>query len=717
MCVMCGAAHALDISGVVYDAKTGNPASGVIVGLRELDMVTETDSKGEFSFTGMEKGFYRLTFAHRDYGNVSINIRVKRTFHIVQKLSPKVYDAGSRTKSYGDPLRSKGESTIMRNDIKKYPMRGAGDSLHLIQSLPGIGGGFSLATVPIIRSTNPLFNKYYIDDIPVDYPYHYAAGFVPLFSSINEESIESVDVIKGNAPIWTGDNLGNVILIRSADAEKGGINGKMILDPLVPLMPAFSVSAVPNDRLSITAAGRRTTADMLVDMNKTHFYLADYFLKASYVLNDSHRITAVGSGSRDKVAFNDLSTRSGYSANGITWEFRASDELLVKTVLSNQNMTQSLENKKDYNSGSGAEIKFNPDQYRIFQTAVLSLRPVNIRAGYEAVKYRGGCSGNTSLADIAGIKFYKGVTTDQKLSFPMEGTSLVGFAGVDGTLSGFGYDAGVKYEDYGPIDERALSYDINADYRLSGMSSVYLKHGRYYAHPDVYYYLGNIHPDFKLAEARNFAIGANVIPVSGLFLNAEMYYCRFDNLCPGTVFNVDDDLAKKGMQLHPFSEEDDGNTFGMELTGRGEWKGFEGWMSYAYSRTTRNNASERKFRSDFEQAHLLRVVLSKTWNRWTAAMIWHMTSSLPYTPVSQYVYNGSTYTAEYGKRNSADFAMNKRLDFRGTYRTDNDTRLSVECWNILFFRNNAVAEKKNSSSTETKNDIPFFIWLSLEKPL
>ncbi|HNX60411.1 MAG TPA: hypothetical protein PKK43_15015, partial [Spirochaetota bacterium] len=260
-------------------------------------------------------------------------------------------------------------------------------------------------------------------------------------------------------------------------------------------------------------------------------------------------------------------------------------------------------------------------------------------------------------------------------------------------------------------------YDINADYRLSGMSSVYLKHGRYYAHPDVYYYLGSFRPDFKLAEARNFAMGANVIPAGGISLNAEMYYCRFDNLNPGTIFSVDDDLAKKGMQLHPFSEEDDGNTFGIELSGKGGWKGYEGWLSYAYSRTTRNNASQRKFRSDYEQAHLLRLVLSKTWNRWTASMIWHMTSSLPYTPVSQYVYNGSTYTTEYGKRNSANYAMNKRLDFRGTYRTDNDTRLSVECWNILFFRNNAVAEKKHSASTETKYDIPFFIWLSLEKPL
>lgn len=705
------------VSGTVFDSGTGKPAVGVTVGLRELDIVTETDSRGEFSFSGIEKGFYELTFSHQDYGNVSVNIRVKRNFYIVRNLIPKAFDAGNRTKVYDDSLHSKGERTITRDDIKKYPMRGAGDSLHLLQSLPGIGGSFSLATVPIIRGTNPLFNKYYIDDIPVDCPYHYAAGFIPLFSSINEEALDSVQVIKGNAPLWTGDNLGNTIMIRSADAEREGVHGKMILDPLIPFMPTFSVSIVPNDRFSMTAVGRRTTPDLLIDMNKTHFYMADYFLKASYIVNDAHRITALVTGSQDDISFKSLKTRSGYSANGITWEFRALDDLMFKTVLSNQNMVQSLKNKKDYDAESGAEIEFNPDQYRILQTATLSLKDINIRAGYEAVKYSGGCSGNTSLADIAGTDFYKETGGSMNLSFPVEGTSVSGFAGVDGTLSSFFYDAGVKFENYSPIEEKAFSYTLNAGYQMNAVSSVYVKHGTYYAHPDVYYYLGNIDPDFKLAEAENFAAGMNLIPLKEIFLNAEIYYSRFDNMNPDTIFNVDDDVIKKLMQLHPYSKEEDGSNFGIELSGRGSFKGFDGWLSYSFSRTSRNNTGESSYRSDYEQAHLLRLVLSRTWKKWSASAIWHMMSSLPYTPVSRFLYDGSSYTTDYGKRNSANFALNKRLDLRGIYTTDSGTRISVECWNVLFFRNNTVALETNTSSTEKKFDIPFFIWCSLEKPL
>lgn len=51
--------------------------------------------------------------------------------------------------------------------------------------------------------------------------------------------------------------------------------------------------------------------------------------------------------------------------------------------------------------------------------------------------------------------------------------------------------------------------------------------------------------------------------------------------------------------------------------------------------------------------------------------------------------------------------LNKRLDIRGTYKTENDTRISLECWNVLFFRNNAFAQKENTSSTEKRFDTHF----------
>jgi hypothetical protein len=369
------------------------------------------------------------------------------------------------------------------------------------------------------------------------------------------------------------------------------------------------------------------------------------------------------------------------------------------------------------------DIKFNPDQYRIFQMATMTMRPFSVRAGYEFIKYRNGCSGNMSLADIADTKFFRDNTGNVKMSFPLEGRSLSGFAGIEGKQERAWYDAGVKYEYYSPLDEKAFSYNANIGYVINSETSIYAKHGRYFAHPDIQYYIGNLDPDFKLAEARNFAVGTNVTPYRNIFLNAEIYYCKFYNLSPGTVFNVNDEVVKKGSQLNPFSEEKDGSTYGMELSGKGEWGGFAGWMNYSYSRSKRNNSRISDFRSDFDQTHLLRVVLSRSFNRWTASLIWHMTSSLPYTPVVGSTPNGSSYEARYGDRNSARYAMHKRLDIKGSYNLDGGGRVFVEWWNVLFFRNNAVAEKfdtgesYNPDNPKIINDIPTLIWVGMEMPL
>jgi hypothetical protein len=100
-----------------------------------------------------------------------------------------------------------------------------------------------------------------------------------------------------------------------------------------------------------------------------------------------------------------------------------------------------------------------------------------------------------------------------------------------------------------------------------------------------------------------------------------------------------------------------------------------------------------------------------------------MTSSLPYTPVVGSTPDGSSYEARYGSRNSARYAMHKRLDLKGAYNLDGGGRVFVEWWNVLFTKNNAVAEKfdtdesYNPDNPKIINDTPILIWVGMEMPL
>ena len=219
------ACFAYTVTGSVID-DTNTPIQGAVVGIEERSIVTETDSAGRFLFPQVAPGTYTLVCSHPSSGTHRQNIRVKRDFHFDWVIHAAPYQAGTTTIPIQGSSASDGTCSITRDDIKRYPLRGFGDSLHLLQTLPGIGGGFSLATVPIIRGTNPLFNRYYVDDIPVDNPYHYFGALIPIASALHEEAIERVDVIKGNAQASCTNSLGNVISIRSAEPAGEQAQGK-----------------------------------------------------------------------------------------------------------------------------------------------------------------------------------------------------------------------------------------------------------------------------------------------------------------------------------------------------------------------------------------------------------------------------------------------------------------------------------------------------------
>jgi hypothetical protein len=710
-----GTTYALTVSGRIVDSVTKKPVKGIVVGIEELNIITETNNNGEFSFSKIDRGYYSLVLSNTTYGKQTISIRVKREFYIDIPLEPVKDNEVTTTNVYNDELETTGKASIKRDDIKRYPMRGFGDSLHLLHTLPGIGSGYSMATVPIIRGTNPLYNKYYIDDIPIDFPYHYVAGLIPVFSNINEEAIHSAEVIRGNAPVWSNDNLGNIIHIKSAEADTDSYRIKIGLDPLLPLMPTISAAAVPDKDLSIIIVARRSTVDWIFDYKDLDTKSEDYFSKIQYNPVSNHRITLLNIYSRDKMNYKDKAAGSESSVNGLTWDFLINNNLFLKTVLSNQHFEQLVENNKSYTDRVGVYIKFNPDEYRLYQMLTYTLKQYYIKAGYETIRYNGECKGNVTLSDISDPKYYHRTSTSEQASFPVEGYSLAAFTHAGGTINKFLFDIGGRYESYTVLNRHVFSYTAELGYPIDKKSFVYSAMGKYYAHPDVYYYLGNLDPHFELAEADNYKLGMNYKLSKSVLLNSEIYYSTYDNLSPAMYYNVDNEYFKKLTQLQPFANEKSGSTYGIELSAKGGLYGFTGWINYSFSVAKRNNDQTKDFLSDFDQTHKIRIVLSHDWRKFTGALIWNMSTSLPYTPAEG--PNGNL--GYYGSKNSAHYGMYRRLDLKANYKTENGNRFFVECWNVLFEKNTIFQDFSSNKPISDSNpgkvkDIPFLIWIGGE---
>ena len=251
------------------------------------------------------------------------------------------------------------------------------------------------------------------------------------------------------------------------------------------------------------------------------------------------------------------------------------------------------------------------------------------KAGYEFIDYEKGCSSNVALADIAGRNYLLGNATGAYTSYPVKGQSLSGFGEAGGSIGKFGFDGGVKYENYTVTHEKVFSYTGTASYAADQVTEVHASHGLYYAHPDILYYSGitdEISRTFKMAQARNYAAGISRM-ILGFRCGSDVYYSQYRNLNPLASYVSADELFKKLTQLNQFSNESSGNTYGVELSVKGSYGDYAGWISYAYSVAKRSNSVLHDFYSDYDQTHLLRAVVSRDWGRFTASMIFNLNSS------------------------------------------------------------------------------------------
>jgi len=720
----CTSVYAYSVSGRICDEETGRPVGQAAVGIKKVNAVEYTDKRGHFYIKGIKRGKHTLYISHSSYGIKKISIRIKRDFFIDVTLVKKIYIPAEIKNHYIKSGPVCGQQSISAQDINDLPLRGAGDSLHLLQTLPGIGGGSMLSTVPIIRGSDPLYDRYYIDDIPVDFPYHYLASVVPLFSSISGNIIEEASVIKGTAPLSFDDNLGTVIKIKTKDADQPGFHGKITLDPIAPLLPSFYATLVPCRNFSLQFSGRRTYADLVTDFDNYNAWFQDHYLKLVYNLFDSHRFTFVSTGSYDKLLAKEYSTLNYSEIVNFKWEYLINKKFFLKSIFTSSRMEQKLENTKGGSSGNGVHLCFNPNQYTLSQRLDILSKKIKFKTGYDLTLHRGGAEGNIGLDELADTGILDKDATNAGIKFPVEGTSVSFFSEAQAEYKSITGLLGIKYKYYGPLGNSSFSARTACSVKFDRKNKVYAGFGIYHAHPDLYYYLGQLDPSFKDCRSYNSSIGIKSHLPFSLSAQAEAYCSVYRDLPSPVIDLVNNPKYKTITQIHPFSNEEKGITYGLELMLKWDYRYVRGWASYAICASKRDNQSLglNDFSSDFEQTHIFKITSAGKLGKWTPSVVFNLYSSLPYTPVISSTPSGSGNTPEYGSYNSARYDMHFRIDFKFSYLTDNGTRFYAEIWNLLYNQDNCLYPDFDKSKPygddnpeSTKDLLPVFLWIGMEK--
>jgi len=204
------------------------PVNDVRVILIETKQAEFTNSKGIAVFEVKTPGFYNIRVILNDGTILQPSIQVLGQGQVIPIYTKQPFEQNQVqeqivTEKGVVVIGKKNKQTssvynVKLEEIKRIPGQ-FGEALRGIENLPGVNappfGNGDLA----LRGANENSNSYYVDDLPIAYPYH----LIALNSVLQNEFINNIDVYTGSYPARYGDATGGVIAIYTPDnVEKFG---------------------------------------------------------------------------------------------------------------------------------------------------------------------------------------------------------------------------------------------------------------------------------------------------------------------------------------------------------------------------------------------------------------------------------------------------------------------------------------------------------------
>jgi outer membrane receptor protein involved in Fe transport len=162
-------------------------------------------------------------------------------------------------------------------------------------------------------------------------------------------------------------------------------------------------------------------------------------------------------------------------------------------------------------------------------------------------------------------------------------------------------------------------------------------------------------PTLKAERSHQITSGMLYEPALGMRLQSSVYYTQRTN------------LITRDLMTGELGNDGRGSTYGAEVLGTYNHGPWFGWLSYAYSHSTRVDepgAERRLF--DYDQPHNLNVAGSYKIGRWQFGGRFRLSSGLPTTPVVDATYDSDAniYYPVYGEVNSERAPLHHQLDLR-----------------------------------------------------
>jgi TonB family protein len=706
--IMVSLGPQINLEGVITNRFTKTPQQGVKVRIVDLAVETTTDEDGAFAFTDVAPGLHTIELSSRELVTIKTEEQITRGKKKTVKymVEPKEEDVDEEAVVRAPRIKKEVVETRVRTEEAKRVPGTQGDTLKVVQNLPGVGRSAFGSGALIVWGSAPQDTRVTVDGVEIPMMYHVGG----MRSTINADMVRSIDLSPGSYGADYGRGLGGLVRIELQDPGGEGVHGYVAADDVDV---SGMVKATITPQLRVAVSGRYGYLDQTlkrtVSSNVEDFFpipkYDDYQARATYTLGKDEEIAATFLASDDHLQ------RAVPSSDPYEVKTQDTDQDYRRFIVrythllpdgSSVVLTPSLGydlNDSAWNYG-GTPLVLNVSawQYavrgsyrrKVASSVVLSLgmdfqgrSSVVDRVGSLELPAREGdiaVFGQPPGTDLAVDHWKVNMLSMAPYAFAEitlgRWTLIPGFrlepTLIDGNLelphSYTRADLGYRRMDlprnplpgplaYMPNPRLSVVYRASPKLTLTGGTGIY---GQPPLPEDLSPVFGN--PSLGSSTALHTSLGASYKLAGTLTLETIGYYKRlYDLVARSELISppVGQALVQTGI----------GSVYGGQVLLRQELaKGFFGWLTYSISRSERKDGPDTAWRLfDYDQTNVLAVLASYEITRgFQAGARFRYTTGAPRTPVIGAYFNTSAQVYEpiFGAQNSIRLPAFYALDVR-----------------------------------------------------
>lgn len=712
----------INFEGVVLDRFKKTPIAGVTVTVTDLGRKTVTGSDGRFSFVDLPLGAHRIELSAPALITVAteetlIKDRRRTVRYLVE---PKLGGVDDEEIVRAPRIKKESVETAIRTEEARRVPGTEGDTLKVVQNLPGVARASLGSGQLIVWGAAPADTRVDVDGVEVPSLYHVGG----LRSTVNGDLVRGLELLPGAYGADYGRGLGGLVRVETRQLPDHGVHGYLAADVLDA---SAMLSGAVGKRLRVAVAARYSYLDKLLagivsprvndyfpipryDDYQAKITLAlrhDEELSALFLASDDHLRRSLPS--TDPAAVREDETDGSWyrlllryrrlyadGASVIATPFFGYDQSRQSTRFGavptdldvsawRYGLRASYRRRvaRPFTLSIGLDLQGTRSQ--VARTGSITLPP---REG-DLYVFGQAPSGDltsdsfsTNILDAAPFVFGE-LTLGPVTITPGLRLDAFSIAGDHLTPDSAGTPAiGFQHFDWA-LDPR-LTVSWRAHRRVTLTAAV----GLFHQAPDpvdLSAVFGN--PTLGLERALHVTAGVAVRLTGTLSAEAVGFYKQLDSLVTRSPL-ASPELARALVQ------DGIGRSYGGQILLRQElWRGLFGWVSYSISKSERRDHPGLPWRLfDYDQTHVLAVIASYQYCNWTFGGRFRLSTGFPRTPVTGAIYDArdDRYQPIFGRQNSIRIPTFYQLDLRVDRRFV-WTRLALDLYldvqNVTYQRN------------------------------